>query len=290
MSPGNPVHSDTDSLPSPEPLIKNEPETHPPSSDEESLHDTQEDSHYSTHKESLHTARQIGDIIHEPSSSEEHFASNKSIFEEETLHYAESNIQLDNSEQEQQYANINQNTLRSNTEESDYMEEHMLNNEWITPMEAEDIAEYSRRTPSQEPLFYDTVARYGFDTSGGYHVPKQIYRRDVPIRIEEPRHDPQRKIHVGTPWSPQPVQKFVEEEEAQISRVTYRFYDRNMRELSSNTLVDKARRASRSFENVIEHPIAQLDTPYYPQTDSVVRSTVESSLKYELVSTTVSMY
>ncbi|KAE9548108.1 hypothetical protein FO519_008682 [Halicephalobus sp. NKZ332] len=277
LSHGNQVHSDTDSLPSPEPVVKNELETQVPSSDEETPHVIHETSHV-THEIS-NTTHEIHNIIHDSSSSEEHVSKTRSIPEEENLHYAESNVHLEDSdeeEEEQQYANINQDTLRSNKTESESMENQSRKQDWVTPMETEDMSEYNRGTPSQEPLFYDTVARYGFDSSGGYHVPKHVYRRDVPIKVEEPRHNPQNKTHVGTLWNPQGFQKYIDEEEAQISRVTYRFYDRNMRELSSNVLMDKSRKTTQSFENGIEHPIEQLDTPYFSHTGSADRKWIRS--------------
>uniref|UniRef100_A0AC34QGY6 LIM zinc-binding domain-containing protein n=1 Tax=Panagrolaimus sp. JU765 TaxID=591449 RepID=A0AC34QGY6_9BILA len=263
LSVNNQSHSDTDSVPSPIPVINI-------SSEDE-------------HTEIIKRVPEIGEYqaAHDSSSSiDEVLKAKYSPGEEETLHYAESNVQLDNieEEEEQQYANINQDTLRSRSSraDSDYMEtqSRKTGTEWATPREDDHFSDY--RTPSQEPLFYDNAAKYGFDTSGGYHVPKQVYRRDVPIFVQEPRYHPQNVTHVGARWSPQPVQRYAEEDETQISRVTYRFYDRNMRELSSNTLIDRSRRATRSFEGGIEHYIEQLDTPYYPQTNSADRKFIRS--------------
>uniref|UniRef100_A0AC34GN97 LIM zinc-binding domain-containing protein n=1 Tax=Panagrolaimus sp. ES5 TaxID=591445 RepID=A0AC34GN97_9BILA len=298
-SKGIPAHSDTDSLQSPEPVLVVNTSQVVDSEDEEEpvIHITKK-------------AQEIDEIVvvvNDSSSSIEDVSKENTLkvvrskpspyyhprttieVEEETLHYAESQVnvppsyQEDNDEddlEEQQYANINTDTLRSNRS-LDISEMHNLHPtrpQKIKSIEREDTAEFERYTPSKEPLFYDTVAKYGFDPSGGYHVPKQLYRRDVPIRIEEPRHIPQASNTLPTKplWNSQPLSRYREEDETKISRVTYRFYDRDMHELSSNTFVDKARRATRSVEDGIEHPIYQLETSYYPQSASADRKFIRS--------------
>lgn len=72
------------------------------------------------------------------------------------------------------------------------------------------------------------------------------YRRDIPIYVERRRATVHRQ--------PQPYDPKLEDD-ANISRVTYRFYDRNMQEVNPSTRVskvDRARRATRSFENGLD--------------------------------------
>jgi hypothetical protein len=303
-SKGIPVHSDTDSIQSPEPvLVVNTSQVIDSEEDEEQpvIHITKKSKEIDEIIVVNDSSSSIEDVSKENTlrvTKSSHYHPRTTIeVEEETLHYAESQVNApryregeddEDLDEEQQYANINTDTLRSNRS-LDISEMHNLHpNRPQKVKTIEDTAEFERYTPSKEPLFYDTVAKYGFDPSGGYHVPKQLYRRDVPIRIEEPRHVPKSTATTTSNtlptkqqpiWNSHPLSRYREEDETKISRVTYRFYDRDMHELSSNTFVDKAKRATRSVEDGIEHPIYQLETSYYPQSASAVK---RRSTKYKI--------
>uniref|UniRef100_A0A7E4ZQN1 LIM zinc-binding domain-containing protein n=1 Tax=Panagrellus redivivus TaxID=6233 RepID=A0A7E4ZQN1_PANRE len=284
----NPTHSDTDSVPSPEPVthIKTK---HAVESDDEELQVTLNSR--ATEVEELNdTSSSEGDQRIKTHHHHHHkkIVTSETIIKgddsdlEETLHYAESKVHI-HDDDEKQYANVNNDTLRSSATESTIAESmrHSAADR-VTPIERRDTREYHVYSPNREPLFYDTVARYGFDTSGGYHAPKHLYRREIPIYVEEPRHTPKDlPFHMNGPvYSPnnQSEEPYIvaKEDETKISRTTYRFYDRNMQELSRNTMVNEARRVTRSYEDGIDQPIEELESAYYPYAGSADRKWVRN--------------
>uniref|UniRef100_A0A914DKY5 Uncharacterized protein n=1 Tax=Acrobeloides nanus TaxID=290746 RepID=A0A914DKY5_9BILA len=105
---------------------------------------------------------------------------------------------------------------------------------------------------------------------------RPVYRREVPIYIERkpvatstlPSTPYNRSgVPYSSIYSPPSFERPYElGDEANVSRVTYRFYDRNMQEVNPATRiskVDRARRATRSFEDGIE--IFGRNVNYSPQ-------------------------